>query len=67
MDLKSKELEVKAADVKLDADNRAQDRESRERVAMAKIIQDTITNPEGLAVAAPLINPDFVRKLEEPG
>jgi hypothetical protein len=34
---------------------------------MAKIIQDTIQNPEGLAVAAPLINSDFVKKLEEPG
>ena len=67
MDLKSKELEVKAADVKLDADNRAADRESRERVAMAKIIQDTITNPEGLAVAAPLLNPNFIKNLEEPG
>lgn len=67
MDVKAKELEIKAADVKLDADNRAADRESRERVAMAKIIQDTIQNPEGLAVAAPLINPDFVKKLEEPG
>lgn len=64
---KEQELEIKRADVELDSANRARDRESRERVAMAKIIQDAIQNPEGMGVAGPLLKPDFVNKLENDG
>jgi len=66
-DLKMKELDVKAADVKLDAQNREADRESRERVAMAKIIQDAIQNPVGLQAAAPLMSQGLIDGLENPG
>lgn len=65
--MKEQDLAIKQADIELDAANRAKDRESRERVAMAKIIQDSIQNPEGLGVAAPLLNPSFVDKLENDG
>lgn len=65
--LKEQDLAVKQADIELDAANRVEDRESRERIAMAKIIQDSIQNPEGLGVAAPLLSPDFVNKLENDG
>ena len=65
--MKEQDLAIKQADIELDAANRAKDRESRERVAMARIIQDSIQNPEGLGVAAPLLNPSFVDKLENDG
>ena len=67
MKLKELDLGVRQADVELDAANRAADRESRERVAMAKIIQEVVTNPAGLAAAQPLLKPDFVNKLENDG
>lgn len=65
--LKEQDLAIKQADIELDAANRVEDRESRERVAMARIIQDSIQNPEGLGVAAPLLTPQFVDKLENDG
>lgn len=65
--LKEMDLGVRQADVELDAANRAADRESRERVAMAKIIQDVVQNPVGLAAAQPLLKPGFVNKLENDG
>lgn len=65
--MKEQELAIKQADIELDAANRVKDRESRERVAMAKIIQDSIQNPEGLGVVGPLLSPSFVDKLENDG
>lgn len=67
LDLKQQDLGIRKADIELDAANRAADRESRERVAMAKIIQDAIQNPIGLNAAEPLLKPDFVNKLENDG
>lgn len=66
-DMKEQENEIKLADVHLDAQNRAADRESRERTAFAKIIQDGIENPKGLAAVKPLMSPDFVREMKEDG
>ena len=62
---KAHELEIKAADVHADAENRALERESREKVAMARIIQDALQNPEGLGAVQGLMTPDFVRDLQE--
>jgi hypothetical protein len=58
-------LEIKAADVHAYAENRALERESREKVAMARIIQDALQNPEGLGAVQGLMTPEFVRDLQE--
>jgi hypothetical protein len=62
---KAHELEIKAADVHAYAENRALERESREKVAMARIIQDALQNPEGLGAVQGLMTPEFVRDLQE--
>lgn len=67
LQLKQKAEEIKEADVVFDAENRAADRESRERVAMAGIIKEIVQNPVGLGAAQQYLNPEFVKNLEEPG
>ena len=67
LELDQRAEQTKAADVELDAANRAADRESRERVAMAGIIKEIVQNPIGLGAAQPYLNEDFVKNLEEPG
>lgn len=66
-ELKEQDNQIKMADVHLDAQNRAADRESRERMGMAKIIQDGIEHPEGLKAVKPLLTPEFQRNLREDG
>jgi len=64
-DVKIQEVAVKAADAHLDAQNRAADRESRERVALAKIVQDALQHPEGLGGVQNILTPDYLRQMKE--
>lgn len=62
---KAKEVAVQEADVGADAHNRAAERESREKVALAHLVSEVLQNPDGLGAAAALLTPEFVRDLQE--
>lgn len=65
--LKFMDLDVRAADIKLDAQNRAADRESRERLALLKLIEQLVSDPSKIAIAEQLVSGDLVNKLENEG
>jgi len=66
-EMKMKDLEIKQRDVEMDAVNRHNERESRERIALANIAKESVKNPGGGLLAESLISPQLRRGLEEPG
>jgi hypothetical protein len=65
--LKFLDLDVRAADIKVDAANRAADRESRERLALLKLIETLVEDPTKIEIAQQLVSGDLVSKLESEG
>ena len=65
--LKFMDLDVRSADIKLDAQNRAADRESRERLALLKMIEQLIADPSKIAIAEQMVSGDLINKLENDG
>ena len=65
--LKFMDLDVRVADIKLDAQNRAADRESRERLALLKLIEQLVADPSKIEIAQQLVSGDLVNKLENEG
>ena len=65
--LKFLDLDVRAADIKVDAANRAADRESRERLALLKLIETLVEDPTKIEIAQQLVSGDLVSKLENEG
>jgi len=65
--LKFMDLDVRVADIKLDAQNRAADRESRERLALLKLIEQLVADPSKIEIAQQLVSGDLVDKLENEG
>jgi hypothetical protein len=60
-------LELQSRDVSMDAENRAADREARERVAYAGIVRDLIKDPQSAPIAEQMLDPKFVGELKEEG
>jgi hypothetical protein len=60
-------LELQSRDVSMDAQNRAADREARERVAYAGIVRDLIKDPQSAPIAEQMLDPKFVSELKEEG
>ena len=65
--LKFIDLDVKAADAKIDAANRAADRESRERLALLQLVQKLIEDPTKIELAEQLVSGHLIQKLENEG
>ena len=65
--LKFLDLDVKAADAKIDAANRAADRESRERLALLQLVQKLIEDPTKIELAEQLVSGHLIQKLEHEG
>ena len=65
--LKFLDLDVKAADIRLDAQNRAADRESRERLALLKLIEQLVADPSKIDIAQQLVSGDLAAKLKDEG
>ena len=65
--LKFLDLDVKAADAKIDAANRAADRESRERLALLQLVQKLIEDPSKIELAEQLVSGHLIQKLEHEG
>ena len=61
------DLDVKAADIRLDAQNRAADRESRERLALLKLIEQLVADPSKIDIAQQLVSGDLAAKLKDEG
>lgn len=66
-EMKMRDLEIKSRDVEMDATNRHNERESRERIAMANIIKEVAQNPESASLVQGMISPMMRKGLEEPG
>jgi hypothetical protein len=62
-ELKTMELEVAHNDVMTDAQNRALDRESREKLAYTNLIKDLISNPETRGMVMEMMPPELLRDL----
>lgn len=60
-------LILQSKDVDMDAENRAADREARERVAYAGIVRDLIKDPQSAPLAEQMLDPKFVSELKEEG
>jgi len=65
--MKLKEMEIRQADAEFDALNRDAERESRERVALAKIVQDLAAHPEAAPLVEKYLTPEFLQNLKEEG
>ena len=65
--MKMEEMRIKEQDSMLDARNREADRESRERLALLKLIQEVASNPESVQAINEMISPDMLSKLEGQG
>jgi hypothetical protein len=65
--MKMAELHVKQQDSEMDNQNRAADRESRERLALLKLIKEVAENPEAVTAVNEMISPEMMRKLEGEG
>lgn len=65
--LKMVELQIRHKDAALDAQNREADRESRERVALAKIAQEMIREGHDPNAANAILSPELIAKLEQEG
>lgn len=61
---KQQEDAMRAQDALLDAVNRKRDRESRERLAAVKFAEMAMQNPQGLGVAAQILDPAMMQRLE---
>jgi hypothetical protein len=66
MAMEKQDADLKAQDSVLDAMNRKRDRESRERLAAMKFAEQMAINPQGLAIANQIVNPDMLQRLESP-
>lgn len=65
--MKLAELQVKQQDSEMDNQNRAADRESRERLALLKLIKEVAENPEAVTAVNEMMSPELMRKLEGEG
>jgi hypothetical protein len=65
--MKMADLQVKQQDSEMDSRNRTADRESRERLALLKLIKEVAENPESVAAVNEMISPEMMRKLEGEG
>ena len=65
--MKMAELQMKQQDSEMDNRNRAADRESRERLALLKLIKEVAENPEAVTAINEMISPEMMRKLEGEG
>ena len=64
LQLKSKEMDQRREDARLEATNRKRDRESHERLAVIKFAEDMAKNPEGIPVAEQFAPKDMLDRLE---
>lgn len=62
--VKLAEIQQKNIDAQLDATNRKRDRESRERLAAVKFVEQMAMNPQGLGIASKLLDPGMLQRLE---
>lgn len=60
------EVKIKAFDVQADADNRAADRESKERIAMLQLAREVAVHPESADEAAKFIRPSVEDLINDP-
>lgn len=60
------EVKIKAFDVQADADNRAADRESKERIAMLQLAREVAVHPESADEAAKFIRPSVEDLINNP-
>ena len=67
LELKQLELSLRAKQVGVDSENRAADRESRERIEYAKIIQDLILHPESENIEKRMVTPELREGLKGQG
>ena len=67
LELKQLELSLRAKQVGVDSENRAADRESRERIEYAKIIQDLILHPESENIEKRMMTPELREGLKGQG
>ena len=67
LELKQLELSLRAKQVGVDSENRAADRESRERIEYAKIIQDLILHPESENIEKRMMSPELREGLKGQG
>jgi hypothetical protein len=65
--MKMAELQTRQQDSEMDNRNRAADRESRERLALLKLIKEVAENPEAVTAINEMISPEMMRKLEGEG
>jgi hypothetical protein len=64
LEVRSKEIEQKEMDSRLDAVNRQRDRESRERLAAVRLAEDIVKNPNALPVLGTVLDPGMIQRLE---
>jgi hypothetical protein len=62
--VKAAEIEERAMDAQLDAMNRKRDRESRERLAALKLVEQIAENPQMLQMVQQYIDPAMLQRLE---
>lgn len=63
---KMAEVKVKAIDSQTDAQNRAADRESKERIAMLQLAREVAVHPESASTAEQFIKPDLQGLIQNP-
>jgi len=64
LQVKQQEVQQKAQDALLDAENRKRDRESRERLAAIRLAEDMAKNPAGIPIVNSIIEPGLLQRLE---
>ena len=64
LELRLQEIEQKRNDTILEATNRKRDRESEERLAALKFVEDMAKNPAGLGIAQHILQPGMMQRLE---
>jgi hypothetical protein len=64
LQVKQEEVQQKAQDAMLDAENRKRDRESRERLAAIRLAEDLAKNPAGIPIVNSIIEPGLLQRLE---
>jgi hypothetical protein len=64
LQVKQEEVQQKAQDALLDAENRKRDRESRERLAAIRLAEDMAKNPAGIPIVNSIIEPGLLQRLE---
>jgi hypothetical protein len=62
--IKAAEIEERSLDAQLDAMNRKRDRESRERLAALKLVEQIAENPQMLQMVQQFIDPAMLQRLE---